>query len=128
MIMSIEYSRKIHMKDEITINGVVYVRKEQQPNDKYKYKFKDGCQYFTYYSCNPDRTLKELKDRFPNINSFFVGKKGYCGKVCLEVPEVDMNTDFFKKILPVRDFFCIIEDEKTFKNMVDEEMSRPDLH
>ena len=114
------------MDNEIVINGVVYVRKEQQP--KSKYKFKKGCQYFTYCSCNPDYTLEDLKERFPNMNSFFVGKKGYCGKVCLEAREGDMTVDFFKKILPVRDFFCIIEDEKTFKDMVNEEMSRPDLH
>ena len=115
------------MKDEITVNGVVYVRKEQQP-PKIKYKFKKGCQYFTYYSSNPDRTLEELKERFPNMNSFFVGKKGYCGRVCLEVPEEDMIVGFFKKLLPVSSFHSVIEDEKSFQLMVDEEMSKPDLH
>lgn len=114
------------MEDEITVNGVVYVRKEQQPKDKYK--FKDGCQYFTYCSCNPDRTLEELKERFPSMNSFFVGKKGYCGKVCLEVSEEDMSVGFFKKLLPVQSFHSVVEDEKRFRSMVDEEMSRPDLH
>ena len=114
------------MKDEITVNGVVYVRKEQQPKDKYK--FKKGCQYFTYHSCDPDATLKKLENRFPDMVSFFVGKKGYCGKVCLEVPEDDMSVGFFKKLLPVPDFYSVIEDEKSFQAMVDEEMSRPDLH
>ena len=114
------------MDGEITINGVVYVRKEQQPKDKNK--FKKGCQYFTYYSCNPDHTLKELKERFPNMNSFFVGKPGYCGKVCLEVPEKDMSAGFFKKLLPVANFHSAIEDEITFQAMVDAEMSRPTLH
>lgn len=113
------------MKDEITVNGVVYVRKEQQPKDKYK--FKKGCQYFTYYSCNPDHTLKELKERFPNMNSFFVGKKGYCGRVCLEVPDVDMSVGFFKKLLPVQQFHSVVEDETTFQLMVDAEMSKPDM-
>ena len=113
------------MKDEITVNGVVYMRKEQQSNDKYK--FKDGCQYFTYYSCNPNSTLKELKERFPNMNSFFVGKPGYCGRVCLEVPIGDMSVGFFKKLLPVQNFHSVIEDEKSFQAMVDEEMRRPDL-
>ena len=112
------------MKDEITIDGVVYVRKEQQPKDKYK--FKKGCQYLTYLSSNPDATLKELKERFPNMNSFFVGKKGYCGKVCLEVPEA-FCSGFFKKLLPVQSFHSVVEDETTFQLMVDEEMSRPDL-
>ena len=114
------------MKDEITINGVVYVRKEPQPNDKYK--FKTGCQYFTYYSCSPDYTLRELKKRFPDMNSFFVGKPGYCGKVCLEVPEDEMSLGFFKKLLPVQDFHSVVEDKTSFQLMVDEEMGRPDLH
>lgn len=114
------------MDNEITINGVVYVRKEQQP--KGKYKFKNGCQYFTYDSCNPDHTLKELEERFPNMNSFFVGKPGYCGKVCLEVPVGDMSVEFFKKLLSVSSFHSVIEDEKSFQAMVDEEMCRPTLH
>lgn len=125
--MTIEHSRKSSMKDEITVNGVVYVRKEQQPK-KGKYKFKKGCQYFTYYSCNPDATLEDLKDRFPKMNSFFVGKKGYCGKVCLEVLDVDMSVEFFKKLLLVPEFHSVVEDEESFQAMVDEEMSRPDLH
>lgn len=114
------------MKDEITVNGVVYVRKKQQPK-KGKYKFRNGCQYFTYYSCNPDAILKELKERFPDMNSFFVGKKGYCGKVCLEVPVGDMSVGFFKKLLLVPEFHSVVEDEESFQAMVDEEMSRPDM-
>lgn len=114
------------MDNEITINGVTYVRKEQQPADN-KYKFKNGCQYFTYYSSAPDHTLKKLKERFPGMNSFFVGKKGYCGKVCLEVNIEDITVDFLKRLLYVNDFFEIIDNEIEFNMMVAVEMSRPTL-
>ena len=117
---------EIIMENELVINGVTYVRKDALP--KLKYKFKQGCQYFTYLSSNPDATLKDLKARFPEMNSFFVGKKGYCGKVCLEVDIKDMNIGFFKKLLPVDSFLSVIEDESSFYSMVDEEMSKPDLH
>lgn len=112
------------MDNEITINGVTYVRKETPDNQKYV--FKNGCQYFTFYSCRPDVRLRTLHENFPELNSFFVGKRGYCGKVCLEVDSKDITVDFLKRLLYVSwDFFDIIDNEGKFKNMVNEEMSRP---
>ena len=112
------------MDNEITINGVTYVRKEMPDNRKYIFKY--GCQYFTFYSCCPNAKLRELHENFPKLNSFFVGKEGYCGKVCLEVDIKDITVDFLKRLLYFsRDFFDIIDYEGKFKNMVNEEMSRP---
>lgn len=114
------------MDNEITINGVVYVRKKNQPTSKYS--FKNGCEYFTFYSCDPGNKVKVLRETFPNMNSFFVGKKGYCGKVCLEVKVNDITVDFMKRLLQVsRDFLSIIKDEKQFYMMFGEEMGRPDV-
>ena len=115
------------MDNEIVINGVTYIRKDVPP--KSNFKFNPGCQYFTYASGNPDATLRDLKSRFPKMNSFFVGKKGYCGKVCLEVNIEDITVDFLKRLLYVStDFFNIIENENDFNTMVAVEMSRPTLH
>ena len=113
------------MDNEITINGVTYVRKATIAKDTVKYEFKKGCEYFTFYSCNPDSKMKDLQGQFPEKNVFFVGKKGYCGKVCLEVEIKDITVDFLEKLLYVsRDFFNIIDNEEKFMAMVDEEMSR----
>lgn len=114
------------MDNEIVINGITYIRKGALPESNIK--FNPECQYFTYLSSNPDATLKDIKSRFPEMNSFFVGKKGYCGKVCLEVDIEDMNIGFFKRLLHVSGFHSVIEDEKSFHAMVDKEMSKPDLH
>lgn len=115
------------MDNEIVINGITYVRKENQSSSKYS--FKNGCEYFTFYSCAPDNKLKILQETFPKMNSFFVGKKGYCGKVCLEASVNDITVDFLKKLLTVsKDFFNIIKDEKEFYIMVGEELGRPELH
>lgn len=113
------------MDNEITINGITYVRKEMP--DKKKYEFKNGCQYFTFHC--PDVRLRKLQENFPKLNSFFVGKKGYCGKVCLEVNIEDITVDFLKSLLYMSNaFFNIIENENDFNTMVAEEMSRPTLH
>lgn len=115
------------MDNEITINGVTYVRKATPDNQKYV--FRNGCQYFTFYSCCPDVRLQKLQEKFPKLNSFFVGKEGYCGKVCLEVNIEDITVDFLKRLLYVsNDFFNIIENEDDFNAMVAVEMSRPTLH
>ena len=53
------------MDNEITINGVTYIRKEMPDNQKYV--FKNGCQYFTFYSCCPDVRLRELHENFPKL-------------------------------------------------------------
>lgn len=115
------------MNNEIVINGVTYVRKDIKKASNYA--FKKGCEYFTFFSSNPDYKLKILQKKFPKMNSFFVGKQGYCGKVCLEVGVDDITVDFLKKLLTVSDnFFNIIDNQKKFNMMVDEEMKRPDLH
>ena len=117
------------MDNEITINGVTYVRKETIAKDTVKYEFKNGCQYFTFYSCCPDIRLQTLQVNFPKLNSFFVGKKGYCGKVCLEVNIEDITVELLKKLLYCsNDFYNIIDNEKDFNAMVKEEISRPTLH
>ena len=114
------------MDDEITINGVTYVRKDTVAKDTVKYEFKKGCEYFTFHSCRPDVKMKDLQEQFPEKNVFFVGKKGYCGKVCLEVDIKDITVDFLKKLLYVSgDFFNIIDNEEKFMDMVNEEMRRP---
>lgn len=122
----IVYNGDIDMENEIVINGVTYVRKDAPP--AVKHKFKQGYQYFTYLSSDPDATLKDLKALFPEMNSFFIGKRGYCGMVCLEVAIASMNIGFFKRLLSVSNFNSVIEDEKSFQAMVDKEMSKPDLH
>ena len=109
------------MDNEITINGVTYVRKEMP--DKQKYVFKNGCQYFTFFSSCPNIRLRTLQENFPKLNSFFVGRKGYCGRVCLEVNIEDITVDFLKKLLYYsQDFYNIIYDEKEFNDMVNKEM------
>ena len=115
------------MDHEIVIDGVTYIRKDASL--KSNFKFNPMCQYFTYYSCNPDATLRRLKSSFPNMNSFFVGKKGYCGKVCLEVNIEDITVDFLKRLLyESQNFFKIIETENDFNVMVAVEMSKQDLY
>lgn len=117
------------MDNEITINGVTYVRKDTIAKDKENYVFKNGCQYFTFHSACPDKRLQKLHENFPKMNSFFVGKKGYCGMVCLEVNIEDITVDFLRKLLYCsQDFYNIIVDEKDFNYMVHAEMSRPTLH
>ena len=117
------------MDNEITINGVTYVRKDTIDKDTVEYEFKKGCEYFTFYSCSPDSKMKDLQDQFPEKNVFFVGKKGYCGKVCLEVDIKDITVDFLKRLLYVSSyFFTIIDNEEKFMAMVKEEMSQRDLH
>lgn len=115
------------MDNVITINGITYVRQEMPDNQKYV--FKNGCQYFTFHSVCPDVRLRELQENFPLQNTFFVGKKGYCGKVCLEVNVEDITVSFLKRLLYVsKDFFDIIDNEIDFNTMVAVEMSRPTLH
>jgi hypothetical protein len=117
------------MDNEITINGVTYVRKDTIAKDTVKYEFKKGCEYFTFASGNPDAKMNELQKNFPEKNVFFVGKAGYCGKVCLEVDIEDITVDFLKKLLYVsRDFFEIIDNEIAFAAMVTVEMCKPTLH
>ena len=114
------------MDKEIIINGVTYIRKEMPDNQKCV--FKNGCQYFIFYSSCPDVKLQKLRKNFPSLNSFFVGKKGYCGKVCLEVNIEDITIDFLKRLLYVsNDFFKIIENENDFNLMVANEMSNQDI-
>ena len=114
------------MDNEITINGITYVRKDTLANDKGEYVFKRGCRYYTFYSCNPDKCKEEIQAIFPKKNVFFVGKKGYCGKVCLEVDIKDITVDFLEKLLYVsRSFSNIIDNEEKFMDMVNEEMRRP---
>ena len=125
------------MDNEITINGVTYVRKDtiakdkgkyvfKIAKDKGKYVFKSGCRYYTFYSCDPDKCMEEIQEIFPKKNVFFVGKKGYCGKVCLEVDIKDITVDFLEKLLYVsRSFFNIIDNKEKFRDMVKVEMSRP---
>ena len=122
-----EKGSTMELDDEIIINGEVYVRKYRKAPDECQ--FKKGSMYFTFHSSDPLSKLKELVKKFPEMNSFFVGKRGYCGRVCLEVDIRDVTVDFLKKLLYVSDsFFNIIEDEKEYYKMVGEEMGRPDLH
>lgn len=117
------------MDNKIVINGVTYVRKDTIAKDKGKYVFKRGCRYYTFYPGNPDKCMENIQAKFPKKNVFFVGKKGYCGKVCLEVDINDITVDFLEELLYVSSsFFTIIDNKKEFMDMVNVEMSRPTLH
>ena len=119
------------MEDILVINGVEYIRKSSLSGDgnEHKSKYNEGCKYYTFPSSSPDAKLKDLSAAFPNLNVFFVGKKGYCGRVCVEVRQKDLTIDFLERLLLHSDGFSgIILGESTFQAMVDEEMSKPDLH